>query len=67
MIFSEALQALKDGKKIKRRDWKVCWVIDDIEELVVINLELNTAHNFERIYLDDLEDFAANDWEVVND
>lgn len=75
MTFSQALDLIKQGKKIKRKDWGGYWFIDGVYKpsdedyeydflgkMIIAKLKDNAGYAPATPYQADL---MAEDWEVV--
>lgn len=67
MKFVQALEALKDGYKIRRADWGGYWAkeADSITMYLKDGTEMDIRGTNDVFYT--LENIVAEDWEIVND
>jgi hypothetical protein len=63
--FGKAIEALKRGHRIKRRDWKGYWILDKFEEdgspLIIACLANGTLAAAQPYQ----SDILAEDWEII--
>lgn len=72
MWFCDAIEFLKQGYKIKRKEWKGYWKLEDGEVIMYCNLDggdeltpINIKDTDDILFT--LSNVAADDWEVVLD
>lgn len=70
MWFCDAIEFLKQGYKIKRKEWKGYWKLEDGE--VIMHCNINGDDELTPINIKDTDDIlftlsnvAADDWEVI--
>lgn len=66
MNFSQVLEAMKAGKKIKRKEWvDDCYLKKDCEKVTISFWVLLRCCECDKIL--SFEDIMADDWEIIND
>lgn len=69
MNISKIAKELKAGKKVKRKDWgetTYLWFNEEVEEISIISFWECAGRFVSDDYIIDLEDMAADDWEIYN-
>lgn len=66
MNFKEAYEKMREGKKIKRPDWKGYWFIDSKDNKFKIKLAGGEIKE-NKFTQETIKNTAANDWEIVEE
>lgn len=68
MNFGEAIQAMKDGKRVRRKDWKNdIWITVDYltyNQPPYIYLGRDNSFDGHKSWIPRMEDMLAEDWEI---
>lgn len=72
MIFEEALKAMREGKKVRRKNWSTAFLMigKDVdspnfdERIIFSNLGSNRIHDIKAI---DERCIMGDDWEVIEE
>jgi Protein of unknown function (DUF2829) len=67
MNFEDALKALKEGKKVRRKGKAEYIIIEDIKPDPQLTLVDIRGHGYTSAYLIANRDILADDWEIVKD
>lgn len=66
MKFEEALKCMREGKKVKRKQYNCCFFIEYSQIFVTYQYYLDNKHTELKEHFW-LEEIMAEDWEVVED
>lgn len=68
MNFGEAIQAMKEGKRVRRKDWKNdIWITVDYltyNQPPYISLGRDNSFDGHKTWIPRMEDMLAEDWEI---
>ena len=67
MNFMQAVEEMKKGKKVRRKDWKGFLIINERFNEFWICMDYTLKHKTGNRYSCDYRDFEATDWEVVEE
>ena len=67
MNFGEAIQAMKDGKRVRRKDWENdTWITVDYIASCTTYISLGRDNSFDghKTWIPRTDDMLAEDWEI---
>lgn len=66
MKFEEALECMREGEKVKRKDSTIYYSIEDKRIYITLKNHLEEVHTEQAIVIN-WNNIMAEDWEIVND